>query len=921
MKKKFLLFIIIFFIFGLLNISSEENSEGKIIHKIIFKGIKKAKKKDVLTAISTKEKTPLNLTVIENDYQNLIALDYFDDVAISTGPAYDENTKQQLPDNIDLVFDFIEKPTIRKIIFKGNQSIGYGFLINDITVKKFEFLKKSSIITDINTIKDKYQKKGFSYVDVKYEVFQNEELKSKGQVDLIFNITEGMETYVKDIIIKGNIKLSEFTLKNKMKTKEKKYLGLQKGVFVESEFYQDIEDLKKYYRDQGFYFVEIMEPEITKYEVVENEIKKETIKIVIQIKEGSQYRYGGLKIEGNNLFSYDDLTYNLKLRKTNMFNYSRYQEDKFAIQKKYTDAGYVQTIIEDQPVVDEENKIISFNMKITESKRSYIEGVYFKGNTKTKNYVLYRAIVTEAGQIFDSSRLMASIMGLYNLGFFSKVEYDIQQGSSSGLLKITYLLEEQSTAELRFGLQVTTSKWPPDLTLFGEISEKNFLGRELSASAKVDASLYKQGFEVRIEDPWFLSYPWSLGTSFKFYHEWTKTVLKKLTSSDYARYFSENTGVSSTTEDTVRDYFYDRDLDEWLDPNYFDIDGSWAGLGVHNLTWEYSISAGYRFLKYFGVSSELSVTPIYTFLNLKKDTDDEIAYYKQKVDEIYLKSYRDSLLNNNGWSVKSKFATSFSISTTKERINPTEGIKFSVTGAYTFGSYDSVGLSSKFTAYLKTLDISFNDWAFRNVLVFNAASSFIFPGFQNLAGEKAGKGPILYSSDYLTVDGLFVGRGWGNSLGATSTTDRLTSKVGYARFDYSLEYRIPIHEKFIWFAAFIDMVNLVEGPRRKVQTQDQYGNIYANSYSYDDSYAWMWWNQLKANKDGFNYEMSNWYGIENWYGSIGVGFELTIQQLPLSFYIVKRFKINSNLGFEWIHENNSSTGDLDFVLSIVGYYF
>jgi outer membrane protein assembly complex protein YaeT len=902
------------------NIFSEENLDGKIIHNIIIKGIKKTPKKDITATMTVQEGNPFNMALVEQDYQNLMALDNFEEINISTGEARDQKTKSVIPDQIDLVFEFIEKPTIRKIIFRGNNNFGYGMILNELSIKRGEFVKKASIINDINSIKEKYNKKGYSYVEIQYQIFQDDSLKSKNQVDIIFNIKEGIETYVEKIEFNGNQKISEITLKGKMKTKERKYLGLQSGVFIESDFNQDMEDLKKYYKDQGFYFAELLEPSVTKYEKEENGKVREVIKISIQVKEGKQYRYDGLSIEGNKLFSYDDLTYNLKLRKGNIFNYSRYQEDKFAIQKKYTDSGYVETTIEETPVVNDENSMISFKLRITESSQSYIEGVYFTGNIKTKDYVLFRAVSTKTGEIFNSAKLFASYMSLYNLGFFSKVEYDIQPGTSKGLLKITYIVEEQSTAEIRFGLSISANKIPPDLTLFGELTEKNFLGREIVASAKVDGSLYKQGFTISLTDPWFFSYPISFGASAKFYHEWTTKVLKALTQDDINRYPSL---YDPDNEYKIRDQFNtDYSNDDTNNPNYINGKGSdkqWYNMGMHDLNFELGSSIGYRFYRYFNVGSEYTLTPIYSYL--PRDANNKTY---ASISELYYTSDKNLLVANYGWAIKSKLSTYFSIDTTTQRVNPIDGLKFSMSAAYTWGHFDSIALTSKFTYYWKLMDLSFNDWAFRNVLVFNMGVSFLFPGFRNLGGSLAANdperngvgiykdtkdaGPILYSTDYLTVDGFFVGRGWGNSLGAQDYTGRLTDKRGYARFDMSLELRIPIQEKFVWLAAFIDMVNLLQGP----------SNPYYD-YTYDKKNGelvygdqWKWWSDPS---------WKSWQAAtNNWYGSVGVGFEITLQQLPLSFYIVKRFKINPYMGIEWTN-TSPVTGDLDFVLSIVGAYF
>ncbi|MCK4798030.1 MAG: hypothetical protein KAT05_11645, partial [Spirochaetes bacterium] len=651
MKKKILFIITLllllnsYFIF-----SSNEELDGKIINKIVFKGLKKAKKKEITPLITSKEGTLLDLMLIDQDYQRLFSLGYFEEIYISTEPAYDKETKKLIPEMLDLIFEFIEKSTVRKTIFRGNKNISYGFLMDDITIKRGDFLDLASIHSDISAIIDKYHKKGFNYIKVDYEIFTNEELKEKNKVDLIFKIEEGIETYVAEIVINGNDNVSDFTLKNKMKTKERKFFGLQKGVFIESEFYQDIEDMKKYYKEQGYYLIEILEPEVTRYEIEENEQKREIIRIKIHIKEGNQFRYGGMVIQGNKIFTNEDLTFGMKLKKGQLFNYTKFQEDLFTLQTKYTDSGYIQTMIQDEYDIDYDNKIITVKIDIKESKRSYIEAIYFRGNEKTKNYVLERVISTEVGEIFNSNRLMASIIRLYNLGFFAKVEYDIQQGSAQGLLKITYLLEEQLTAEVRFGLQIPANKWPPEITLFGEITERNWLGRELQISGKVDASLYKQGFNFSLDDPWFLNLPWNLGASAKFYHNWDRTVQRKIEFSDKEDYWEANN--DGTTDTDVIDNIPEQDVRDWynaefakddtINKNYLNANGEFLNMGVHNLNFELSTRTGYRFLKYFSVSGNISVEPIYTWL--PADNGD--------VDDIVSVSYQDAINNNNGWSVR-----------------------------------------------------------------------------------------------------------------------------------------------------------------------------------------------------------------------------------------------------------------------------
>lgn len=909
---------------------SEESDEGKMINKVIFRGNRKAKKRDIEAQIMSREGTILDLSIIEQDYLKLMELNLFEDISVTTEPAINPLTGETNQNAINLVYEFQEKPMISRILFKGNKNIGIGFLLGDISTKNGDQVDKGAIVTDMIALENKYKEKGFNHVKVDYEIFQNDELKEKNLVQLIFQIEEGTETYISEIEFQGNNSFTESTLKSKMKTKERRYLGIQKGIFQENVFYEDIEQLMNFYREQGYFKVDILRPEISYFTVKDDKgVEREAIKIVIKVNEGSRYTFGGLDLNGNKIFTTDDLIFITKLREGQVFNYTKYQIDLYMLNLKYRNAGYIETRIEDIPNIDEENKVVSFKINITESKRSYIESVYFRGNEKTKTYVLERYVYTKVGDILDQSNLELSRTYLMNLGYFNNVTYDIQQGSKPGLLKVIYILEERLTADFKFGLQVAMSEWPPDVSLFAEVAENNFLGREIIMSGKVEIALSKQGGQFKIQDPWFLGAPVSLSSTLQFYHNWDQTILRKLTTDDYLNYSGSK---SNPSDDDIRDWYDDKASSTTAkNMNYIGANSkgdNWGGMGIHDLDFLFSTSAAYRFANIYSVGATYSIEPIYTFLpsrfGYESVRDPE---YLAKINEINSSTYRDLLVNE--FSVKSTFGVSFSINTTRRKINPYDGYKFSASAGYTWGHYDYVSLSSRFTYYLKLLQMDFNNWVFNHVLSINMGASFIFPGFRNLGGQLYGKdtknrGPIIDDDDMLYVDGFFVGRGWGSSIGTTSGYEgKLSNKYGFARFDGSLEYRVPIQEQFIWLAAFIDIVNLVEGPKRRFVYTDSNGNAITSGdsviYSTSSDDAWRWWDQTENNK-WYNKDMSNWYGMENWYGSIGLGVQLAIPQLPLSFYIVKRFQINYQGGFEWCG-NVANSPNLDFVLSMTGIYF
>jgi len=154
-KRAAILFIFLFSMSILYSQEGDSDSgsdiEGKIVYKVIFKGLKKVKSKDLIAVQMLKDGMPFDASLIDLDYKSFFELDYFEDIIVKADKAIDDKTGAEIPGMINVIFEFVEKPTIRKILFKGNNNIPYGYLIGDVKVKKSDFLKKSVVIGDIYT--------------------------------------------------------------------------------------------------------------------------------------------------------------------------------------------------------------------------------------------------------------------------------------------------------------------------------------------------------------------------------------------------------------------------------------------------------------------------------------------------------------------------------------------------------------------------------------------------------------------------------------------------------------------------------------------------------------------------------------------------------------------------------------------------
>jgi outer membrane protein insertion porin family len=131
---------------------------------------------------------------------------------------FDVNVKtnfQKEPDRIDLVYEIQRgtKHRVRSISFSGNQQVSDKALLTQVAIKKGHFLSHGSISQksmkeSSDKIKALYQDNGYENVKVEPKVLDHEP-----NLDVVFQIEEGPQTWVETVQVTGNqtIPLSRLT--------------------------------------------------------------------------------------------------------------------------------------------------------------------------------------------------------------------------------------------------------------------------------------------------------------------------------------------------------------------------------------------------------------------------------------------------------------------------------------------------------------------------------------------------------------------------------------------------------------------------------------------------------------------------------------------------------------------------------------
>ena len=218
------------------------------------------------------------------------------------------------------------------------------------------------------------------------------------------------------------------------------------------------------------------------------------------------------------------------------------------IQKYYHDKGYV--IANVHSVDDDTSGNLSFTIW-----EGIINKIEISGNEKTKDYVIERNIMTQAGTVYNEEYLRKDLAKVFSTQIFDEVNRDIKPSEENiGTYDITVIVKEKSTNSIGFGGGIDTG-----LGAFGSISlkEDNFLGRaqKLSLSGIIgsgillnDASI-KNHMNYQAELSFFVPYFLNADNSLM-----AKLYFKEMGSWNVPLAIEQRIGFRTGIEHKVKDY-------------------------------------------------------------------------------------------------------------------------------------------------------------------------------------------------------------------------------------------------------------------------------------------------------------------------------------------------------------------------------
>jgi outer membrane protein insertion porin family len=727
--------------------SADEWYWGKPLASMQWEGIVHADKRELDSA--TKDFIGKEFTSeLWMDLQSKIyELDWFEKIEPSVFPADDAKSR------VVLKFKVTEKPAIDAIRVSGNSGIRSADILDAISEKAGDIFNQSKTRVDELAVRRLYLERGYPDATVSSST---QEGKGAGAIVVAFSVDEGSQVAVREIRFSGNAAVSSKTLQGKMSLKAAGFL--KPGTFQEAKLEEDKQSLVDYYRSRGY--VDAAIADVVRTYEKDPKTSKTWLVLDIVVKEGRLWTYGGIAFEGNEIFDSGKLADLVTLKPGAVLNYTKLESEKSKIDDLYYESGYIFNTIDLVESRDEEKQSISFEVKIIERDRAHIESIAIKGNTKTKDYVIYRELPLEVGDIFSKSKIMDGLRNLYGLQYFSGINPEMFEGSAEGLMNLVIAVSEQSTADIQFGVTLSGLGQPGAFPISGLVKwdDRNFLGNGTDFSVDLSGSPTAQSVSFGYTDKYFFGEKFSGGITLSFSH-------KQLTTGQ--------DGAAPIFDDGVPDPFTVPQKGGYslsLIPSEY--------LMLYDL-WDISLglSTGYSMRTDAG---DLGFGGAVSFGVSMKDYD----------ENGYRPASKDLRENDQAWVLDNKLVARTYLNDLDLWYSPSSGYylsqRFTVGGLLPAEKQQYLRSDTRAEGYLKLFELPvFENWSWKMVLGAHSSFSALFAKPWS---------ELKVTDDWMYLDGTFNARGWKNLYGFE----------GDSIWENWLELRMPVFEQLLWIDGFLD---------------------------------------------------------------------------------------------------------------------
>lgn len=460
---------------------------GGIIKTIAVTGSQRLEPDTVRSYVKLRPGIPYTLESLDAAVRDLFETELFADAQIRDNKG-------------DLTIEIRENPVINRIVLEGNKRLKEDKIRPEIKLAPRQIFTPSKVRADVARIIELYRRQGRFAASVepkKVELNQN-------RVDVIFEVTEGPKSKVRQINIIGNKAFSDGEVRAEMATKQSRLTRfLSSGdSYDPDKLAFDQAKLRQFYLTKGYADFRVVSA------VAELTPDKRDFIVTYVVEEGERYKFGDVAVESD----IRDFKPNAKLigmKKGDWYNAKLVEDTVDGLTESAGLFGYAFAEVNPQFERDQVAKTMTLTLRIGDAPRVYIERVDVNGNTTTQDKVVRREFRLSEGDAFNSFQVKRSSDRIQSLGFFQdKLAIEQKPGSSPDRIILEANVEEKSSGELQLSAGFSSLE---RFILNASIRQRNFRGKGQELRASVNFSSFSKSVELGFTEPYLFDRNIALG--------------------------------------------------------------------------------------------------------------------------------------------------------------------------------------------------------------------------------------------------------------------------------------------------------------------------------------------------------------------------------------------------------------------------
>ncbi|MGH7780200.1 MAG: outer membrane protein assembly factor BamA [Candidatus Binataceae bacterium] len=463
-----------------------------VVSQIRIEGNQRVETDAIRIHISQPAGQPLDPNAVDQDVKAIYKMGFFDTV---------EAKLDNVNGSYILVYLVKERPQVTDVRLEGMKAIRStdDKIVSAEKVHPGSILDPGQVKDTINGITQIYEDKGYLDAKVNFRTI----LQPDNTAVAVFDVTEGPKVEITSIEFHGNKAFSSSTLRAVMDTSTHSMLLswlTGQGALDQQKLQSDVDHLTAFYYDSGYLNVHVNTPNVKR---VGN-----SLHIVIDIDEGTPYRFGRVAIAGDVKFPHRELARLLTIKRGQHFKGSTLQHNVLTLSDFYSNRGYAFVNIDPRTQLDPITHRINVTFYINPGHEVLVNRINITGNTKTSDKVIRRELQIQEQEPYSAAAIRESKKRLDRLGFFSDTRITTEPAQQPDKINLDVNVTERTTSSLQVAGGYDTYS-----SVFGNftLGNTNLFGGGEAVVLNAQIGFLFQNYSISYTEPWFLDMPLTVG--------------------------------------------------------------------------------------------------------------------------------------------------------------------------------------------------------------------------------------------------------------------------------------------------------------------------------------------------------------------------------------------------------------------------